>query len=224
MPRIARVVNSGCPHHVIQRGNRKQRVFFTEEDKTIYLRILKKQSQKYGVDYWAYCLMDNHVHLIAVPQTQEGLALAIGETHRRYTCIINSRQGWRGYLWQGRFNSFPLDSAYLYAAVRYVERNPVRAGIVEKAEDYPWSSAKAHVRKFEDPLLSDFYLIDEIANWKEYLRNNDEQEKLNILRKHTRTGRPLGEKSFIENLEKKLGRMLTKQRPGRKPEIGGHDT
>ena len=103
MPRIARVVNPGCPHHITQRGNRKQRVFFTEEDKTIYLRILKKQSQKYGVDYWAYCLMDNHVHLIAVPQTPESLARAIGETHRRYTWIINARQGWHGYLWQGRF-------------------------------------------------------------------------------------------------------------------------
>ena len=160
--------------------------------------------------------MDNHVHLIAVPQTQEGLALAIGETHRRYTCIINSRQDWRGYLWQGRFNSFPLDSAYLYAAVRYVERNPVRAGIVEKAEDYPWSSARAHAQRSEDPLLSDFYLMDEIADWRGYLRNNDDQKNLNILRKHASTGRPLGEKSFIENLEEKLGRTLTKQRPGPK--------
>lgn len=193
-------------------------MFFTEEDKTIYLRILKAQSRKYGVDYWAYCLMDNHVHLIAIPQTQESLALAIGEAHRRYTWIINSRQGWRGYLWQGRFNSFPLDPTYLYSAVRYVERNPVRAGIVKRAEDYPWSSAKAHVRKFRDPLLSDFYLMDEIANWKEYLQNNDGRENLNILRKHARTGRPLGEKSFIEDLEKNLGRVLAKQKPGRKPQ------
>ena len=161
--------------------------------------------------------MDNHVHLIAVPQTQEGLALAIGETHRRYTCIINSRQGWRGYLWQGRFGSFPLDPTYLYSAVRYVERNPVRAGIVERAEDYPWSSAKAHVQRSKDPLLSNFYLMDEIIDWREYLQNDDDQEKLNALRKHARTGRPLGDKSFIEDLEGMLGRVLTKQRPGRKP-------
>ncbi len=225
MPRIARIVHPGCPHHITQRGNRKQKVFFTEEDKAIYLCILKKQYQEHRVDCWAYCLMDNHVHLIVVPQTQEGLALAIGETHRRYTCIINSRQGWRGYLWQGRFNSFPMDSAYLYAAVRYVERNPVRAGVVEKAEDYPWSSARARVHKINDPILRDFCLTKEIPDWKKYLGESDESEKVTTLRKHTRTGRPLGPKSFLEDLEQKLGRVLTKQKPGPKAiQIGGHNT
>ena len=216
MPRIARVVNAGHPHHVIQRGNRKQRVFFTEKDRAIYLRILRKQSQKYGVDYWAYCLMDNHVHLIAVPETEESLARAIGETHRRYTCIINLRKGWRGYLWQGRFSSFLLDSSYLYSAVRYVERNPVRAGIVKRAEDYPWSSAKARVHKISDQLLRDFYLTEEILDWKKYLQEPDENENLTALRKHARTGRPLGPKSFLEDLERKLGGVFIKQKPGPK--------
>lgn len=216
MPRIARVVNAGYPHHVIQRGNRRQKVFFKEEDKNTYLRILKEQSEKYGVYFWAYCLMDNHVHLIAVPETEEGLAMAIGETHRRYTCMINLREGWRGYLWQGRFSSFLLDSSYLYSAVRYVERNPVRAGIVKKAEDYHWSSAKARIHKTSDPLLRDFYLTEEIPDWREYLREPDENEKITALRKHMRTGRPLGPKSFLEDLERKLGRTLIKQRPGPK--------
>lgn len=216
MPRIARAVNAGYPHHIIQRGNRRQTVFFTEKDKTVYLHILKEQSQKYNVQYWAYCLMDNHVHLIAVPQAEESLALAIGETHRRYTCMINFRKGWRGYLWQGRFSSFPLDPAYLYSAVRYIERNPVRAGIVKNAEDYTWSSAGAHVRKIRDSILSDFYLTKEISSWKEYLRGLDEEEKLTAFRKHIRTGRPLGSESFIEGLEQKLGRILGKQKPGRK--------
>ncbi|OGX37037.1 MAG: hypothetical protein A3D87_01270 [Omnitrophica WOR_2 bacterium RIFCSPHIGHO2_02_FULL_50_17] len=218
MPRMARVVNAGYPHHVIQRGNRRQKVFFCEQDKVTYLRTLKEQSEKYGVQYWAYCLMDNHVHLIAVPQTRESLTKAIGETHRRYTCMINARKGWRGYLWQGRFSSFPLDSSYLYSAVRYVERNPVRVGIVSKAEDYQWSSARAHVKKFEDPILADFYLTKEIPNWKEYINRYDLEEKLKIFRKHIRTGRPLGDKSFIKKLERKLGRILIKQKPGRKPQ------
>lgn len=217
MPRIARVVNAGYPHHVIQRGNRRQRVFFREDDKAAYLHILKEQSEKYGVCYWAYCLMDNHVHLIAVPETEKSLALAIGETHRRYTCMINLRKGWRGYLWQGRFGSFPLDPVYLYSAVRYVEKNPVRAGIVKKAEDYPWSSAKAHIQKNDDPFLRDFYLTKEIPSWEEYLREPDENKNLITFRKHAQTGRPLGAKSFVEDLEQKLNRMLIKQKPGPKP-------
>lgn len=174
------------------------------------------QLKKYGVYFWAYCLMNNHVHLIAVHETDEGLARAIGETHRRYTCMINLREGWRGYLWQGRVSSFLLDSSYLYSAVRYVERNPVRAGIVQKAEDYPWSSARARIHKTNGPLLRDFYLTKEIPNWKEYLRGPDENEHLTALRKHTRTGRPLRPKSFLEDLEQKLGRALIKQKPGPK--------
>lgn len=221
MPRIARVVNADHPHHIIQRGNRKQKVFFKEEDKAAYLRILREQSEKYGVYCWAYCLMDNHVHLIAVPETEKGLAMAIGETHRRYTCMINLREGWRGYLWQGRFSSFPLDPAYLYSAIRYVERNPVRAGIVTKAENYIWSSARAHIQKIKDPILRDFYLTEEIPDWREYLRNPDENENLATFRKHAQTGRPLGPKSFLKNLEQKSGRVLVKQKPGPKIKKGG---
>ena len=158
MGRIARVVAEGMPHHVIQRGNRRQKVFFKDEDKQSYLTILKEQSERFGVNYWAYCLMDNHVHLIAVPETRESLARAIGEAHRRYTRMINFREGWRGYLWQGRFSSFLLEERHLYAAIRYVERNPVRVKIVKRAEDYKWSSAYAHVSKGGDELIDRCYL------------------------------------------------------------------
>ena len=120
MARLARVINPGFPHHVIQRGNRRQNVFFSDEDREAYLQILKEQSEKYGVKYWAYCLMDNHVHLVAVPMEKDSLARAIGETHRKYTRMINFRENWRGYLWQGRFRSFPVDTVYLYNLVRYL--------------------------------------------------------------------------------------------------------
>src|SRR3990172_7668648 len=133
MVRIARIVIPGLPHHVIQRGNRRQPVFFRTSDFEAYLRILKEQSAKFGISFWAYCLMANHVHLIAIPDSEESFAHGIAETHRRYTRMVNFRENWRGYLWQGRFSSYPLDETYLYAAVRYVERNPVRAGIVTKA-------------------------------------------------------------------------------------------
>jgi len=133
------------PHHVTQRGNRRQETFFSEADYQAYLELMAEWCQKRQVEIWAYCLMPNHVHLIAVPGTKEGLQLAIGEAHRRYSRLINFRQGWRGHLWQGRFSSFILDEAYLLACARYVERNSVRAGLVEKPEQWRWSSAAAHM-------------------------------------------------------------------------------
>ena len=136
MARIARVVAPNMPHHVVQRGNRKQKVFFSDDDKVAYLKILKEQSQKFRVLIWAYCLMDNHVHFVAVPQGEEGLANTFGQAHRHYTRLVNFREGWRGYLWQGRFSSYVLDENYLYGAVRYIENNPVRAGLVSKAEGF----------------------------------------------------------------------------------------
>ena len=141
MARLARVVVPGLPHHVTQRGNRRQQTFFGDQDYQAYKDLAATFAAKAGVAVWAYCLMPNHVHLILVPETREGLHQALGETHRRYTRRINFREGWRGYLWQGRFASFPLDEAHLHAAGRYVELNPLRAGLVEKAEDWPWSSA-----------------------------------------------------------------------------------
>lgn len=193
-------------------------MFFSEADKEEYIDLMKKQSEKYGLKVWAYCLMDNHVHLIVVPEVREGLAKAVGETHRRYTRMVNLRERWRGYLWQGRFSSFPLDEGYLYWAVRYVERNPVRAGMVKRAEDYWWSSARAHVRRRKDPLLSDFYLVKEIKDWGRYLTEEDKEEQLKKFRKHIETGRPLGDKIFIEKLEQKLGIILKKKKPGSKPQ------
>jgi len=136
MARFARVVVPGYPHHLIQRGNRRQRVFFSDEDRAFYLILLKRQIEKFGIALWAFCLMENHVHLVAVPRGKDGFARAIGELHRKYTSVINTREDWKGYLWQGRFITYPLSEAHLIAAVRYVERNPVRAGLVQAAEDY----------------------------------------------------------------------------------------
>jgi putative transposase len=124
MARIARVIATGYPHHVTQRGNRRQRTFFNDEDYAVYLELLSEWTRKHDVEVWAYCLMPNHVHLIVVPGTQDGLARAIGEAHRRYTRRINFREGWKGHLWQERFSSFPMDENHLLTAVRYVEMNP----------------------------------------------------------------------------------------------------
>lgn len=163
--------------------------------------------------------MDNHVHFVAVPSTEESLARAFGNTHKQYTRMINFREKWRGYLWQGRFSSFPMDEPYLLSAIRYVERNPVEAGIVNRAEDYPWSSAKAHVAKEPDVLLSPSFLDDLIQDWSGYLGASDEGQTKRFDR-HNKTGRPMGEESFLQRLEQLTGRMLQKTKPGPKKHVG----
>jgi len=219
MARMARIVIPNIPHHITQRGNRSQKTFFSVKDKTAYLTLLHKHAQEAGLSFWAYCLMDNHVHLIAVPEKEDSLSKGIGDTHKHYTRMINFRENWRGYLWQGRFSSFTLDEKYLYAAIRYVERNPVRAGIVKKAEDYRFSSAKAHIYKTKDLLLLDNFVIEEIEDWKTFLADEDEKQDVKLFKKHARIGRPLGQEGFIENLEKTTGRILRPQKLGRKNRV-----
>ena len=215
MARIARVVAPGFPHHVTQRGNRRQKTFFCDDDYQAYLDLMAEWCQKCQVDIWAWCLMPNHVHLIAVPQNEEGLARAIGEAHRRYTCRINSREGWRGHLWQERFASFPMDENYLLAAARYVEMNPVRAGMVHAPEDFRWSSAQAHLEGEDDQLVKVAPLLEMVGDWRVFLDSGEEIDK-ERLRQHERTGRPLGRESFVEGLEVSLNRILRQRKPGPK--------
>ena len=213
MPRKSRIVVPQKPHHVIQRGNRRQQVFFYPGDKILYLKLLKEQAVKHNVEVWAYCLMDNHVHLVLVPETKDGLAKAVAETNRRFTCKINERYGWRGYLWQGRFISFVMDENYLLRTLRYVENNPVRAGMVEKAWDYLWSSARHHVNGVEDPLLTYCHATSIAGGWKGYLIKPEEEGALNEIRKGNVSGLPLGEDSFIESVASDLNMKVENLKP-----------
>ena len=158
------------------------------------------------VEVWSYCLMPNHVHLIAVPESEDGLRRAIGEAHRRYTRYINFREGWKGHLWQGRFASFPMDEQYLLASARYVELNPVRAKLVKRAEEYPWSSAAAHLNGENDILVNVEPMSAMVGDWKQFLSSTSDNE-LDAIRKHERTGRPLGGDNFFSLLEEKIGRI-----------------
>ena len=220
MSRTARLVVPGLPHHVIQRGNRRQKVFFSDEDKALYLKILRFQAQKEKLKIWCYCLMDNHVHLVAVPETPDSLVKAISESHRKYTWLINVRNNWKGHLWQGRFISYPMDEGYLYSCVRYIERNPVRAGLVEKAEDYGWSSARAHVFGERDPLLSPTPLSDQIKDWRGYLSDGEKDEEIEAIRKNERSRLPLGSEEFIDRLEEMTGSCLRPRPRGRPKKMG----
>lgn len=218
MARIARVIAPGIPHHITQRGNRRQQTFFCDDDYAVYIDLMAEWCGKYNVAIWAWCLMPNHVHLIAVPETEDGLARAIGEAHRRYTRMINFREKWRGHLWQERFASFPMDENYLLAAARYVEMNPVAAGIAERPNDYPWSSAKAHLDAQDDKLVKVEPLLSMVGNWSDFLSLSSEEE-ITTFRKHERSGRPLGEELFVDRIEILLERTFKPQKPGPKPKV-----
>jgi len=220
MARLARVVVPGLPHHVTQRGNRRQQVFFDDADYRFYLELLAEHSQAAGVAVWAYCLMPNHVHLILVPGDTDGLRAALGETHRRYTRHINRRQDWRGYLWQGRFASFVMDQPYLLACARYVELNPVRAKLARSARAWKWSSARAHLAAEDDAVVAVKPLLEMVPDWRAFLRAGLDAETLEGIRSHARTGRPLGTRRFVNRLERQLGRALAPRKAGRKPKAG----
>ena len=216
MARIARVVAVGYPHHITQRGNRRQKIFFCEEDYLAYIDLMAEWCHKCQVDILAWCLMPNHVHLIAVPHKTEGLARAIGEAHRRYTRRVNFREKWRGHLWQERFSSFPMDENHLLAAARYIEMNPVASGLVARPEEYRWSSARAHLAGEADDLVNVAPLLELVPDWQNFLALSSTEE-LDQFHRHERTGRPLGANGFIDELEQTLGRVLRRQKPGPKP-------
>ncbi len=215
MARIARVVAPGYPHHITQRGNRRQQTFFCDSDYSTYLELMAEWCRKCHVEIWAWCLMPNHVHLIAVPESEDGLARAIGEAHRRYTRMVNFREQWRGHLWQERFASFPMDESHALAAVRYVEMNPVAAHLVERPEDYAWSSARAHLAAKNDCLVNVTPLLAMVGDWRAFLTLSPVEE-LERMRRHERSGRPLGTEDFVAGLEERFDRILRPRKPGPK--------
>lgn len=219
MPRLPRTVFAGLAHHVTQRGNRREPIFFDDDDRRTYLAWLKEYADKHQVEVLAYCLMSNHIHLITVPAAEDGLQCALKPLHMRYAQRVNRRQGWSGHLWQGRFFSSPLDDTYLWTAMRYVECNPVRAGMVQHAEDYPWSSAAAHCTGQPDDLLQpeskwgkQFAAVD---NWSNWLQMVDDTARLTQLRQHANKGLPCGDAHFVRQLSNEVGRPLEPRPQGR---------
>ena len=170
MASLARVILPNFPHHTIQRGNRRQDVFFNAGDYGYYLELLKEWCKEEALDLWAYCLMTNHVHLIISPSDHSNLNRAIGEVHRHYTRMINFREQRRGYLWQGRFSSFSMEGKWLLKVVAYMELNPVKAGMVDSAWDYPWSSVHAHLSAYDKlGLVNTDKILSIVDDWKSYL-------------------------------------------------------
>lgn len=226
MPRLSRVVLPDHAHHVTQRGVRRGDIFFDDGDRALYLRHMREQTEKFGVRVLCYCLMTNHVHLLAVPACETALASAIGEAHRRYTWQINRRLGATGYLFQGRFSSCPLDESHLGAAARYVLFNPVRAGLVARAVDYRWSSAAFHTeQRGHDPFVETndlLGLLPDARAWRQLMENDWDDNVAIRLRQQTRTGRPYGTPEFVGRAEQICGRALAAKKPGPKSKAGGN--
>ena len=215
MTRLARMVVPGLPHHVTQRGNRREAIFFDDGDHQIYCDMLAEQARKFSVEVWAYCLMPNHVHLVLVPQGADGMSRALGETHRRYTNFINARGRWTGHLFQSRFASVAMDESHLRYAVSYVSLNPVRARLVSRAEEWAWSSVRAHLAGEDDSLVSVRPVLDRWPTFQDLLLE-DHEEKFTSLRGAEGIGRPLGTADFVTGLERRLGRPIARRAPGRK--------
>ena len=223
MPRIARIVAPGYPHHITQRGNNRATVFFDDEDRQTYLKLLTIYAPKHSLRVWAYCLMDNHIHLLAVPETETALARGIGLTNQVYTQYLNRKLVQSGRVWQNRFFSCVVgNEQYLWAVARYIERNPLKAGLAERPEAYRWSSARAHLTEADDAVLGS-------ASWLTPTEKNAyskfvlaEDEKMNeAIRKATRTGRPFGSEWFVEMLESQVQQTLRPNKVGRpRKEIG----
>ncbi|MBT6031005.1 MAG: transposase [Kordiimonadaceae bacterium] len=219
MARMARLVIPGLPHHVTQRGVRRIKVFTHKTDSATYLDMMKESCAKAGTTILAYCLMPNHVHFVMVPSHEDGLRAALADTHRRYTRMVNLREECRGHLWQERFHSFVMDESYLLSCVKYVELNPVRAGLVEQPKNWLWSSARAHLTSKDDGLVKVKPMLELVPNWQQFLDSGMPKNHLEQIYKHKLTGRPLGPDNWIKKLEAQSGRKLVKNKPGPKVKI-----
>ena len=221
MPRIARAVASGFPHHVIQRGNNREKVFLSEADKKKYLSLLKKYSDKWNSPILAYCLMNNHVHLLTRPSKNESLYKMMQGITLCYTQYINRTYKRTGRLWESRYHSCIIDKEkYLWAVARYIEQNSVRAKIAKKAEDYPYSSAKVHIYGTKDEILGETLFEGRQRNdYIELMNATIKEEDINSIRNYTRNGRPFGDESFTEKMEQKLDRIF-QLRPRGRPKKG----
>jgi len=217
MPRIARAVAVDFPHHIIQRGNNRQKVFFAIETRKKYLELVKEYADIWGASVLAYCLMTNHIHLLIKPHQEDSLAKMMQGVSQGYAKYINRRYKRTGRLWESRYYSCVVDEeSYLWQVARYIERNPKRAGLVRQEEDYPFSSARAHVLDAPDKVLTEELFDKEERNsYIEFLKTEPTDKEISIIRKATKIGRPLGDENFISKIGKLLDRQFLKTAPAK---------
>ena len=226
MPRLPRVMSSGLPQHLIQRGNNGERCFFAEPDYIAYLHWLARAASAYRVSVHAYVLMPNHVHLLATPGMDGGISRMMQYLGRHYVQYINKTYHRRGTLWERRFLASLIDTeCCLLSIYRYIESNPVRAGMVVSPEQYRWSSARAHVALNGETFLADHDKYLRLGDtpqaraqvYLESSRKPLDEEVLAEIRLAIRRGVPLGSDGFKDQIEHQLGRRVRLRKPGRKP-------
>ena len=220
MARLPRMVLPGLPHHITQRGNRREQTFFEDGDYALYLDLLAEAAARSQVAIWGYCLMPNHVHIIAVPSDQDGLRRTFRHVHRHYTGYVNARLRVTGHLWQGRFSSVAMDEAHLVNAFRYVALNPVRARLVKRAEEWRWSSTAAHVAGTSDRFVDVAPAIERVGDFSAFLGEAfDEAMAYAALRKAESIGRPVGSNEWLADMEASTGLTLMPGKRGPKPKL-----
>jgi putative transposase len=218
MARSASVVAVDVAHHVTQRGNARQYILASDAERTVYLDLLRQALEHHPLSLMGYCLMSNHVHLVVIPRLAEALANALKYAHGRYAAYWNGAHASSGHAWQGRFYSCPLDQGHLWEALRYAELNPVRAGMVEEATQWRWSSAAAHCGDSAPEPFLDMELWRQHwtpARWREFLNAGETESELTAIRQCTHTGRPLGSEEFVKSLEQATHRQLAPRKGGR---------
>lgn len=217
MARLPRMVLPGIPHHVTQRGNRRERTFFEESDYALYLDLLAQAAGRHGLDVWSYCLMPNHVQIVAVPSDADALGRTFRDVHRTYTGYVNARMRVTGHLWQGRFSSVAMDEAHLRHALRYVALNPVRARLVLRAEDWAWSSTRALIGGADDHVVTVTPALERTGDFRAFLGEDfDEAACYGPLRKAEGLGRPVGSRDWLEAMAAKSGLALLPGKRGPK--------
>jgi putative transposase len=222
MPRTARIVVKGSPHHVTQRGINKQKIFLDVEDYCAYSKLFEKNREKYDLDVITYCLMPNHVHFSLIPKEEDSLAKLFRSCHMLHSQHFNRKYERKGHLWQCRFYSCPMDERHSYLAARYIENNPVRSDLVKDPEEWEWSSARVHLLGDYDRSIikmADARKIIGVQDWRECLNMNISKEEIKRLEESTYSGKPVGNEEFIENLARVFGEKVRKLSPGR-PKIG----
>ncbi|HDS1676177.1 TPA: transposase [Stenotrophomonas maltophilia] len=229
MPRQARLMLAGQPYHVTQRGVNKGAIFVDDSDRQLFLHLLHNAFVKHHVALHAYVLMGNHVHLLATPSTHLGLANAMRMQGNSYVQAFNQRHARSGPLWQGRFHSSMVDSdSYLLSVYRYIELNPVRAGMTTDPEDHPWSSVHGNLQRRDDPMLTEHPAFHALASeriqraklYARFLHDLDAPADLPAIRAHSAGQHPLGENAFLRMVEQTLGRSVVLRKRGRPRKAG----
>jgi putative transposase len=222
MARLPRLVLPGVPHHVTQRGNRREKTFFEDGDYALYLDLLADAASRANVEIWSYCLMPNHVHIVATPTDEDGLWRTFRYVHRHYTGFINARMRVTGHLWQGRFSSVAMDEVHLVAALRYIALNPVRARLVGQAQDWEWSSTRSLMAGKDDHVVRVAPALERVGDFAAFLGEDfDEALTYAALRKAETVGRPVGSAAWLADMEARSGKQLVPGKRGRRPVLKG---